>query len=185
DVRTADCAGGVATNDAISAIQWVTNNHRNPAVANISWYYRQQVPEVDQAIYASIQAGVTYVVLAGNEGVDACTETPAHTLGTITVGATDRYDARPTWSNFGACLNLFAPGVDIESAGIASDYDYRVDSGTSFASPHVAGIAANYLGRNPTATPSTVKSAIVNGATTGVVTNAGTSSPNRLAYSRI
>jgi subtilisin family serine protease len=183
-VRTADCAGGVTSADAIEAVNWVTNNHRKPAVANISWYFHGVVPEVDQAIYASIQAGVTYVVLAGNDGVDACNITPAHTLNTITVGATDRNDARPTWSDFGPCLNLFAPGVDIESAGIADDWAYRVDSGTSFAAPHVAGIAANYVGRVPTATPSIVKSAIVNNATTGVVTNAGTGSPNRLAWSR-
>ncbi len=184
DVRTADCGGRVATNDALSAVQWVTRNHRKPAVANISWYFQQEVPEVDQAIYASIQAGVTYVVLAGNDGVDACNVTPAHTLGTITVGATDSTDARPSWSNYGACLNLFAPGVDLESAGHTSDYAYRVDSGTSFSAPHVAGTAANYLGRNPTATPTTVKSAVVNNATTGVVTNLGTGSPNRLSYSR-
>ncbi|HEU4884292.1 MAG TPA: S8 family serine peptidase [Longimicrobium sp.] len=183
-VRTADCAGGVTSADAIEAVNWVTNNHSKPAVANISWYFHGVVPEVDQAIYASIQAGVTYVVLAGNDGVDACNITPAHTLNTITVGATDRNDARPTWSDFGPCLNLFAPGVDIESAGIADDYAYRVDSGTSFAAPHVAGIAANYLGRVPTATPSIVKSAIVNNATSGVVTNAGTGSPNKLAWSR-
>ena len=75
-VRTADCTGHVATNDAISAVNWVTNNHRKPAVANISWYYQNEVPEVDQAIYASIQAGVTYVVLAGNDGVDACNDYP-------------------------------------------------------------------------------------------------------------
>ncbi|HYW12184.1 MAG TPA: S8 family serine peptidase, partial [Longimicrobium sp.] len=145
---------------------------------------------LDQAIYASIQAGVSWVVAAGNDNADACNFTPSHTLGTITVGATDSLDARafftaPRASNYGACLNLFAPGKDLESAGILDDYDYRVDSGTSFASPHVAGIAANYLGRNPTATPATVKSAIVNNATTGVVTNAGTGSPNRLSYSRI
>ena len=183
-VRTADCTGHVATNDAISAVNWVTNNHRKPAVANISWYYQSEVPEVDQAIYASIQAGVTYVVLAGNDGVDACNVTPAHTLGTITVGATDRNDARPTWSNWGACLNLFAPGVDIESAWATDDYAYKVDSGTSYAAPHVAGTAANYAGRNPLASQSTVKSAVINNATTGVVTNAGTGSPNRLSYSR-
>lgn len=183
-VRTADCTGQVATNDAISAVNWVTNNHRKPAVANISWYYQNEVPEVDQAIYASIQAGVTYVVLAGNDGVDACNVTPAHTLGTITVGATDRNDARPTWSNWGACLNLFAPGVDIESAWATDDYAYKVDSGTSYAAPHVAGTAANYVGRNPLASQSTVKSAVINNATTGVVTNPGTGSPNRLSYSR-
>jgi subtilisin family serine protease len=184
-VRVAECGPQVYSNDALEAVNWVTRNHRKPAVANMSIGFPGEIPELDQAIYASIQAGVTYVVAAGNDGRDACSHTPAHTLGTITVGATDRTDTRWLYSDYGSCLNLFAPGVDIESAFIADDYDYRVDSGTSYASPHVAGIAANYLGRNPTATPATVKSAIVNNATTGVVKNPGTGSPNRLAYSRI
>lgn len=188
-VRVMDCNGTVYSNDAITAANWITNNHRKPAVANFSAEFPGEIPELDQAIYASIQAGVSWVVAAGNRNADACNYTPSHTLGTITVGATDSLDYRGIWagggSNYGACLNLFAPGVALESAGIADDYDYRVDTGTSFAAPHVAGIAANYLGRNPTATPTTVKSAIVNNATTGVVKNAGTGSPNRLSYSRI
>jgi subtilisin family serine protease len=184
-VRVMNCLGQVYSNDAITAANWITNNHRKPAVANFSAEFPGEIPELDQAIYASIQAGVTWVVAAGNRNADACNYTPSHTLGTITVGATDSLDYRGSFSNYGACLNLFAPGVDLESAGIANDYDYRVDSGTSFSAPHVAGIAANYLGRNPTAGVTTVKSAIVNGATTGVVQNAGTSSPNRLSYSRI
>jgi subtilisin family serine protease len=188
-VRAARCDGTVLSNDAITAANWVSNNHVKPAVANMSLGFPVQVPDLDQAIYASIQKGVTWVVAAGNDGVDACTQTPAHTLGTITVGATDRTDWRwydsPTFqSNWGACLNLFAPGGAIESAWIGSDTDYTVASGTSFAAPHVAGMAANYLGRNTTATPSTVKSAIVNAATPNVVQDAGTGSPNRLAYSR-
>jgi subtilisin family serine protease len=185
DVRAAECSGDVYSDDVIEAVNWVTNNHRKPAVANMSLGFDFEVPEVDQAIYASIQAGVTYAVAAGNRGMDACLNTPAHTLGTITVGATDRTDTRWVDSDYGSCLNLFAPGADIESAWKDDDYDYRVYSGTSFAAPHVTGIAANYLGRNPTATTTTVKSAIVNNATTGVVKNPGTGSPNRLAYSRI
>jgi subtilisin family serine protease len=188
-VRVMNCSGAVYSNDAITAANWVTNNHRKPAVANFSAEFPGEIPELDQAIYASIQAGVTWVVAAGNRNADACNYTPSHTLGTITVGATDSLDYRAIFavggSNWGACLNLFAPGKDIESAGILDDWHYRVDSGTSFAAPHVAGIAANYLGRNPTASVTTVKSAIVNNATTGVVKNAGTGSPNRLSYSRI
>ncbi|HET7234477.1 MAG TPA: S8 family serine peptidase [Longimicrobium sp.] len=188
-VRAARCDGTVLSNDAITAANWVTNNHVKPAVANMSLGFPVQVPDLDQAIYASIQKGVTWVVAAGNEGVDACTQTPGHTLGTITVGATDStdwrwYDYAGHESNWGACLNLFAPGAEIESAWIGSDTDYAVGSGTSFAAPHVAGMAANYLGRNTTATPATVKSAIVNAATPNVVNDAGTGSPNRLAYSR-
>jgi subtilisin family serine protease len=177
---------GVAKRSRLYAVRsnWVTNNHRKPAVAVFSVAFPGEVPEVDQAIYASIQAGVTWVVAAGNDYKDACNHTPAHTLGTITVGATDSTDTKPAFSNFGPCLNLFAPGVDLESAGIADDYDYTYNSGTSFAAPHVAGIAANYLGRNPTATPAAVKTAIVNGATPSVVKTPGTGSPNRLAYSR-
>ena len=188
-VRTAQCNGTVYSNDAITAANWITNNHVKPAVANMSLGFPVQVPDLDQAIYASIQKGVTWVVAAGNEGVDACTQTPGHTLGTITVGATDStdfrwYDFAGQESNWGACLNLFAPGAQIESAWNTSDYAYTTGSGTSFASPHVAGIAANYLGRNTTATPSAVKSAIVSAATPNVVWDAGTGSPNKLAYSR-
>jgi subtilisin family serine protease len=190
-VRAARRDGTVYSNELITAINWVANNHVKPAVANMSLGFTFEVPEVDQAVYAAIQKGITFVVGAGNDGVDACTQTPAHTLGTITVGATDREDWR--WidfndgreSSWGACLNLFAPGAEVESAWYTSDTAYEVGSGTSFAAPHVAGIAANYLGRNTTATPATIKSAIVNGATTGVVKDAGTGSPNRLAYSRI
>jgi subtilisin family serine protease len=188
-VRVGNCLGGVNSNDAITAANWVTSNHRKPAIANFSVEFPGEIPELDQAIYASIQAGVTWVVAAGNRNADACNYTPSHTLGTITVGATDSLDNRGIWpgggSNYGACLNLFAPGKDVESAWAGNDYDYRVSFGTSFSSPHVAGIAANYLGRNPAATPATIKSVIVNNATTGVVTNAGTGSPNRLSYSRI
>jgi subtilisin family serine protease len=188
-VRVGNCLGDVNSNDAITAANWVTSNHRKPAITNFSVEFPGVIPELDQAIYASIQAGVTWVVAAGNRNADACNYTPSHTLGTITVGATDSLDNRGIWpgggSNYGACLNLFAPGKDVESAWAGNDYDYLVNFGTSFSSPHVAGIAANYLGRNPTATPATIKSVIVNNATTGVVTNAGTGSPNRLSYSRI
>ena len=184
-VRVINCNDTIYSNNAITAANWVTNNHRKPAVANFSVEFPGEIPELDQAIHASIQAGVTWVVAAGNQNRDACGHTPAHTLGTITVGATDRTDTRWSQSDYGACLNLFAPGVGIESAWWTSDTAYTVGDGTSYAAPHVAGIAANYHGRNPTATPATVKSAIVNNATTGVVKNPGTGSPNRLAYSRI
>jgi subtilisin family serine protease len=183
-VRSSNCSNQVSSANAITAANWVTNNHRKPAVAVFSVAFPGEVPEVDQAIYASIQAGVTWVVAAGNDAKDACNHTPAHTLGTITVGATERTDTRWAWSNFGPCLNLFAPGAELESAGITDDYAYRVASGTSYAAPHVAGAAALYLGRNPTATPATVKSAVVNGATPSVVVSPGTGSPNRLLYSR-
>lgn len=184
-VRVINCQRQAYSSDVVSAANWVTNNHLKPAIVNFSAEFPGEVPEVDQAIYASIQAGVTWVVAAGNGYGDACDHTPAHTLGTITVGSTDETDTKAPSSDFGACLNLFAPGVGVETAGIADDYNYVFQNGTSFASPHVAGIAANYLGRNPTATPATLKSVIVNNATAGVVKSAGTGSPNRLAYSRI
>jgi subtilisin family serine protease len=183
-VRASNCFNEIRSDDAITAVRWVTNNHLDPAIANLSWSFTQVVPALDQEIYASIQAGVTYVVNAGNFADNACNYTPAHTLGTITVGATDSTDTRWSLSNYGACLNLFAPGAEIESAWWTGDYDWNVDSGTSYSTAHVTGIAALYVGRNPSATPATVKNAIVNNATPNVVINPGPNSPNRLAYSR-
>jgi subtilisin family serine protease len=128
-------------------------------------------------------SGVAIAVAAGNSSTDACTSSPARAANAITVGATTTSDSRASFSNFGPCLDIFAPGQGILSAWIGSTTATRTISGTSMASPHVAGVAALYKQANPSASSSTVRNAIVNGATTNVVTSAGSGSPNRLLYS--
>jgi subtilisin family serine protease len=145
---------------------------------------------LDYAVTNMVAAGVTVVVAAGNDGQDACNYTPAHASGTITVGATDRTDMRasqatPFWaSNYGPCVDIFAPGKDIWSAGLVYG-TYISMSGTSMASPHVAGAAALYLQQYRWASPSAVRNALVSTATSGKVWYAGTGSPNKLLYSWI
>ncbi|MEU6078474.1 S8 family serine peptidase [Micromonospora sp. NPDC047074] len=107
---------------------------------------------------------------------------PARVGEALTIGATDRTDTRPTWSNHGTALDLFAPGVDITAAWRTNDSATYTGSGTSFSAPHVAGAAAIYLRNNPTASPATVNAAVVAAATPNVVINPGAGSPNRLLH---
>jgi subtilisin family serine protease len=143
---------------------------------------------LDTAVTNSVSAGITYVVAAGNNGVDACGVSPARAVGTITVGATDWNDRRAVFtttrsSNYGGCVDIWAPGLSITSAAHTSTNGLVANSGTSMASPHVAGAAAIYLSAYPSATPAAVRSIIVNTATTGSLTWLGSGSPNRLLYS--
>ncbi len=145
---------------------------------------------LDTAVTNSVNRGITYVVAAGNSGVDACTTSPARAAGTITVGATDSYDRRAIFttvksSNYGGCVDIWAPGLSITSAGITSTTAVRPDGGTSMASPHVAGAAAIYLSAYPYATPLSVRTAIVNTSTSGLLTGIGSTSPNKLLYSHM
>jgi subtilisin family serine protease len=130
-----------------------------------------------------VAAGITVAVAAGNEGNNACNSSPARTPGAITVGATSRTDARPTWSNYGSCLDLFAPGQDVVSAGIGSDTATDTMWGTSMATPHVAGLAALLLQENPARKPSEVAAAIKANAGIGMLKSIGSGSPNLLLYS--
>jgi aqualysin 1 len=130
-----------------------------------------------------ISDGVTVAIAAGNDsGADACGSSPARVAAGITVGSTDSNDARSSFSNIGKCVDLFAPGGSITSTWNTGDTASNTISGTSMATPHVAGAAARYLAANPSASPAQVQSAIVGAATTGVVGNAGTGSPNRLLW---
>ncbi|MEV5412737.1 S8 family peptidase [Thermopolyspora sp. NPDC052614] len=181
-VRVLNCSGSGTISGVIAGVDWVTANAVKPAVANMSLGVTGGSAAIDAAVANSINSGVTYAVAAGNNNGNACNNSPARTPAAITVGATTTTDARASYSNWGQCLDIFAPGSDITSAWYTSSTARNTISGTSMASPHVAGAAALYLSANPTAGPAQVRNAIVGAGTTGVVTGAGTNSPNVLLY---
>lgn len=181
-IRVLNCQGSGTNSGVIAGVDWVRLNHVAPAVANMSLGGGISTA-LDTAVNNLSNAGVPIAVAAGNSNANACNSSPARAANAITVGSTTSTDARSSFSNFGTCLDLFAPGSSILSTWFTSNTATATLSGTSMASPHVAGVAALYKGQNPTASSATVRNAIVNGATTGVVTNPGTGSPNRLLYS--
>jgi serine protease len=181
-VRVLGCNGSGSTSGVIAGVNWVTQNHAKPAVANMSLGGGASTA-LDDAVRNSIAAGVTYAIAAGNSNANACDSSPARVSQALTVGATTSADARASYSNFGTCLDLFAPGSSITSAWNTSDTATNTINGTSMATPHVAGAAALYLAVNPDATPGEVNGAVIANATSNVVTSAGNGSPNRLLYS--
>jgi subtilisin family serine protease len=182
-VRVLRCDGTGEFSAVLAGIDWVTANHQSPAVANMS-LGGGAVDVVDDGVRNSIASGVTYAIAAGNNYCyDAELITPARTAEAITVGASDISDHIADFSNGGAAIDVFAPGVNITSAWYTSDYATNTISGTSMATPHVAGVVALYLESNPGATPATVGNAIMASATPGVLTGICGGSPNRLLYS--
>jgi subtilisin family serine protease len=187
-VRVLDCNGSGTTAGVIAGVDWVTANARKPAVANMSLGGGANT-SLDNAVKKSIASGVSYAIAAGNGNIlgwpqDACYTSPARVPEAITVGATDSSDKRASFSNFGTCLDLFAPGVNVTSAWKGGDTATNTISGTSMATPHTAGVAALYLSTHATATPAQVRNALVNNATSGKVQDPRTGSPNKLLYSR-
>ncbi|MDC0707133.1 Ig-like domain-containing protein [Stigmatella sp. ncwal1] len=183
-VRVLNCDGEGTTEGVIAGMDWVTAHHTKPAVANMS-LGGDASEALDQAVRNSIAAGVVYTVAAGNDTVDACTQSPARVAETLTVGATDKLDSLAYFSNYGTCVDLFAPGVTITSVSHKSDNSTTALSGTSMASPHAAGVAALILQGNPTLQGAEVAELVKFHATPGVVVNPGTGSPNLLLYSAI
>ena len=189
--RVISCDGGGAASTSIAAIDWITASAARPAVVNMSLAYGN-VQSLRDAVDASVAAGIHYVVAAGNGAgtqhvpIDACTEAPAGAAYAITVGATDRYDVEGYFSNYGPCVDLLAPGVDVTTADDDSDTDQVTTLGTSVASPYVAGVVAMYLQANPTATPAQVRSALAAAATPGRIAlhaqSAAGGTPNLLLF---
>lgn len=184
-VRVLDCNGSGTTNGVIAGVNFVTANHGANAVANMSLGGGISTA-LDNAVRNSITAGVTYGIAAGNSNANACNSSPSRVTQAIIVGATTpSTDVRASFSNFGTCLDLFAPGVNITSAWRTSDTATNTISGTSMATPHVVGVAALWLSAHPGSSPAAVQSAIIAGSTAGVVGSAGTGSPNRMLFSLI
>eukprot|EP00118_Oscarella_pearsei_P024417 m.306025 g.306025 ORF g.306025 m.306025 type:complete len:412 (+) comp40905_c0_seq1:66-1301(+) len=183
-VRVLNDNGSGSFEDVIAGINYVADQARervNSTVANMSLGGSQNQP-LDDAVLAAAEAGVVMVVAAGNENTNACLRSPAASDGAITVGATDNTDTLASFSNQGMCVEIYCPGVGITGAWIGSPSSINTISGTSMASPHVAGIVAKYLTTNPTATPIAVEEWLVNLATKDIVNGLNSESFNRLCF---
>ncbi len=182
-VRVLDCQGSGMVSGVIAGLDWIVKDHvSGPAVVNMSLGGGASAA-LDAAVLAVVDDGVTVVVAAGNSTADACTSSPSRVAQAVTVGATTSADARASYSNFGSCLDLFAPGSLITSAWNTATTATKTISGTSMAAPHAAGVAAALLSLTPTLSPAEVASALILSATTDVVTDARTGSPNLLLFS--
>jgi aqualysin 1 len=172
-VRVLTCAGTGLNSGVIAGVDWVTGNHAAgaPAVANMSLGGGKSAA-LEQAVANSIADGVTYAVAAGNETEDACTGSPSGLGAAITVGSTTNTDARSSFSDFGPCVDFFAPGSNITSASFLTDTGTATMSGTSMATPHVVGAAALYLQGASTSTPQQVRDGLYNLTTKNIVTDA-------------
>jgi subtilisin family serine protease len=181
-IRIIGCAGEGTEESLIAGIDWMVANHVKPAVANMSLGAPGH-QGVDDAVTAAISAGIVFVVSAGNETDDSCGKSPARVPGALTVGSTSVYDTRSSFSNYGPCVDLFAPGEDIISTWWNSDTATSPSSGTSMAAPHVAGAVALYLEGHPHATPAEVHEELIARSTRNVIEDPGAGSPNVLLHS--
>ena len=185
-VKVLDASGSGATSSIIAGINWVVSDAQSKgrighAIANMSLGGSYSA-SLNNAVASAVSSGIPFTVAAGNSNANAANFSPASTSSAITVGATDRTDVRAYYSNFGANLDIFAPGSSITSAWIGSDSGTNTISGTSMASPHVCGLAAYLMAYEGLTSPSEVVNRIIELSTTGVVINPGSESPNRLIY---
>lgn len=178
-VRVLDCSGSGTNSGVIAGVDWVRLNAVKPAVANMS-LGGSVSSALDTAVANAISSGVVFGIAGGNSNANACNYSPARVPSAITVGATDSADARASYSNYGTCLDIFAPGSSITSAWYTSDTAINTISGTSMATPHLVGVAALYMQQFPNATAQQARDAIVAAGTLNKVTSAGTGSPNVL-----
>jgi aqualysin 1 len=186
-VRVLNCSGSGTWSGVVAGVDWAVdqavNKGRRPAVLNLS--LGGGVSEtVDSSIQRAVAAGVTVVVAAGNSSADACGFSPARVPQALTVAAVTNADAQAGYSNFGGCVDLYAPGSSITSAGHSSDTAVATFSGTSMAAPHVAGVAALLMQADPNrATPADIERRLLDSATSNLIQGLGGGSPNRLLYS--
>ncbi len=178
-VRVLNCSGSGTTAQVVAGIDWVTANAVKPATANMSLGGGVDTA-LDAAVRRSITSGVTYAIASGNSNANACNFSPARVAEAITVNSSTISDARSSFSNFGTCTDIFAPGSNITSTWLNNGTN--TISGTSMATPHVAGAAALYLSANPAASPQAVRDALVAAGTPGKITSPGTGSPNVLLH---
>ena len=189
-VRVLDCEGSGTISGVIAGVDWVTQqknaNPLVPMVANMSLGGGAS-SSLDEAVQNSIAAGVSYAIAAGNgdflgRAQNACNYSPARVAEAMTIGATDNADKKASWSNYGDCVDWFAPGVSITSTWNGSDTQTNTISGTSMATPHTAGAAALYLEHYPSSTPQQARDALYSMTTKSIVTSSNTAN-NHLLYS--
>lgn len=179
-IRILGCDGSGASSNVIAGLDWILKNGKKPAVVNISLGGEANA-SLDSAVENLFNNGYVMVVAAGNSNTDACSSSPARVSKAITVAATDNTDTRASYSNYGSCVDIFAPGSQINSSWIGSNTATKVLNGTSMATPHVVGVVAEMLQSTPTATPQTISNNLLNQASNNVVKNPS-GSPNRLLY---
>ncbi len=179
-IRILGCDGSGASSNVIAGLDWILKNGKKPAVVNMSLGGGAST-SLDSAVENLFNNGYVMVVAAGNSNADACSASPARVSKAITVAATDNTDTRASYSNYGSCVDIFAPGSQINSSWIGSNTATKVLNGTSMATPHAAGVVAQMLQSTPSATPQTISTNLLNQASSNVVKNPS-GSPNRLLY---